>query len=247
MEVIVDLFKASIDGNNQLSDSEKLNYLKVCLVGNAAKLITSVTITDANYGIAMKLLHERYENKRCIVQAHLKAIWTQPPMRNESAVDLRKILETTNEHLRTFAELGEPIDSWDSLLIFWIIERLDGQSRKQWQLANPGTHFLKWEDLAKFLDTRSRALELGAVKEPTQNPTSAKTRIENPFNHTLSSKYVVILVKKVINCHLVHCFSKCLLLIDRNMLYKNKFVSIVFIQVTIIVHVLQNLLARSVN
>ena len=111
MEVIVDLFKASIDGNNQLSDSEKLNYLKVCLVGNAAKLITSVTITDANYGIAMKLLHERYENKRCIVQAHLKAIWTQPPMRNESAVDLRKILETTNEHLRTFAELGEPIDS----------------------------------------------------------------------------------------------------------------------------------------
>ena len=98
---------------------------------------------DANYGIAMKLLHERYENKRCIVQAHLKAIWTQPPMRNESAVGLRKILETTNEHLRSLAELDEPIDSWDSLLIFWIIERLDGESRKHWQLANPGTHLLK--------------------------------------------------------------------------------------------------------
>ena len=170
----IDLFRASVDGNNQLSDSEKLNYLKVCLVGDAAKLIASVTITDANYSIAMKLLHERYENKRCIVQAHLKAIWTQPSMRSESAVGLRKILETTNEHLRALAELGEPIDSWDSLLIFWIIERLDSESRKQWQLANPGTHLLKWEDLAKFLDTRSRALELGAVKEPTQNPTSAK-------------------------------------------------------------------------
>ena len=52
----IDLFKASVDDNNQLSDSEKLNYLKVCLVGDAAKLIASVTITDANYGIAMKLL-----------------------------------------------------------------------------------------------------------------------------------------------------------------------------------------------
>ena len=36
---LIDLFKASVDGNNQLSDSGKLNYLKVCLVGDAAKLI----------------------------------------------------------------------------------------------------------------------------------------------------------------------------------------------------------------
>ena len=39
-------------------------------------------------------------------------------MRNESAVSLRKTLETTNEHLRALAELGEPLDSSDSLLIF---------------------------------------------------------------------------------------------------------------------------------
>ena len=60
---IVDLFRASVGGNNILSDSEKLNYLKVCLVGDAARLIASVTKTDASY-----------ENKRCILQAHLKAI-----------------------------------------------------------------------------------------------------------------------------------------------------------------------------
>ena len=90
-------------------------------------------------------------------------------MRNESAVGLRTILETTNEPLRASAELGKIIDSWESLLIFSIIERLNGESQKKWQLANPGTLLLKWENLAKFLDTRSRALELGAVKEPTQN------------------------------------------------------------------------------
>ena len=99
-----DLFKASVDGNNQSSDSEKLKYLKVCLVGDAAKLIASVTITDANYGIAMKLLHERYENKRCTVQAHLKAIWSENPMRSQSVACLRKHLETTNEHLRALGE-----------------------------------------------------------------------------------------------------------------------------------------------
>ena len=155
----IDLFRASVDNNSQLSASEKLNYLKVCLVGDAAKLISSVTITDSNYPIAMQLLQERYENKRCIVQAHLKAIWTQPCLKNESASGLRKILETTTEHLRALTELGEPTAAWDSVLIFWIIERLDCESRKQWQLANPGTNLLKWQDLAEFLDSRSRALE----------------------------------------------------------------------------------------
>ena len=86
----IDQFKASVDVNNQLSDSEKMKYL-VCLVGDDAKLIASVTIPGANYGIAMKLLNERYENKRCLVQPHLKAIWTQPPMRSKSAVALRKL------------------------------------------------------------------------------------------------------------------------------------------------------------
>ena len=92
----IDLFKASVDGNNQLSDSENMNYLKFCLVGDAAKLIASVTKT----------------------QAHLKAIWTQSPTRSESAVGLRKILETTDEHLRVLAKVSEPNSSWDSFLIF---------------------------------------------------------------------------------------------------------------------------------
>ena len=105
-----DLFRASVDGNNQLSNSEKLKYLKFCLVGDAANNGWSpVTITDANYSIAMKLLHERYENKRCIVEVHLNAIWTQSPMRSESAVGSRENLESTCDYLRALADLGEPI------------------------------------------------------------------------------------------------------------------------------------------
>ena len=59
--------------------------------------------------------------------------------------------------MRALAELGEPIESLDSLLIFWIIEKFDGESRKQWQVANQRTHFLKWKDLAKLVDTRQKS------------------------------------------------------------------------------------------
>ena len=106
-------------------------------------------ITDANYEIALTLLRDRYENKRCIVQAHLKLIWSQPSMKCESGLGLQKILETTNEHLRALEELCKPTHAWISLLMFWITQKLDDESKKQWQLAHPGLDLLQLQDLGE--------------------------------------------------------------------------------------------------
>ena len=163
-----DLFKASVDSNTELSNSEKLNYLKACVKGEAAKLISSVTITDSNYKIAWDLLHDRFENRRSIVQAHLQAIWSQSSLRTESSIGLRKLLETTNENLRALKELEQPVDHWDAILVHSLSEKMDPESRKQWQLDHPGTELLTWKQLSKFLDTRSRALEIGGSKAPVK-------------------------------------------------------------------------------
>ena len=47
-------------------------------------------IMDANYEIALTILRDMYEKKRCIVQAHLKVIWSQFSMKCESGLGLRK-------------------------------------------------------------------------------------------------------------------------------------------------------------
>ena len=120
-----DLFNASVDSNTQLSNSEKLNYLRACVKGDAAKLISSLTITDANYSIAERLLTDRYENKRSIVNAHLKAIWSQPSIKTESGSALRKLLETTNENLRALQEQVQGTEYWDPLLVFWLCDKMD--------------------------------------------------------------------------------------------------------------------------
>ena len=73
------------------------------------------------------------------MQAHLKVIWSQPSMKCESGLVLRKILETTNEHLRALEELGEPTHAWNSLLIFWITEKLDNESKKTMAIG-PSRH-----------------------------------------------------------------------------------------------------------
>ena len=180
-----DLFKASNDPNTHLSNSEKLNYLKACVKGEAARLISSISITDANYNIAFALLKDRFENKRSIIQAHLQAIWSQPVLKTESALGLRKFLELTNEHLRALVELGQPVEHWNAILVFVLTDKMDPESRKQWQLDNPGTDVLSWELLSKFLDTRSRALESGGTKV---TPQPSVTSPCNQGNQTLTKR-----------------------------------------------------------
>ena len=180
-----DLFNAAVNSNTQLSDPEKLNYLRACLKGDAAKLICSVSITDATYAIAVGLLTDRYANKRSIVQAHL-SIWSQSSMKVESASGLRKLLEVTNEHLRSLKELGQPTDQWDSLLVFWLSEKRDPESRKKWQPAHPGTELLTWDQLAQFLNTRSRALESSGSKPISQQAGNQNVRERQTQVYTAS-------------------------------------------------------------
>ena len=70
-----DLFKSSVHDNRSLTDSQRLQYLKASLQGDAAKLLTSLAITDANYSIALQTLEERYANPRMIARTHLTSIF----------------------------------------------------------------------------------------------------------------------------------------------------------------------------
>ena len=56
------LFKASVDSNYELSNSDKLNYLKACVKGEATKLISSITITVYNLGSPARTLWKQKEH-----------------------------------------------------------------------------------------------------------------------------------------------------------------------------------------
>ena len=50
-----DLFTGEVHSNGTLQNSQKLHYLKASLKGDAAKHLASVTITDANYTVALSM------------------------------------------------------------------------------------------------------------------------------------------------------------------------------------------------
>lgn len=72
-----DIFTASVHNNTTISKGQKLTYLKSLLKGEAAKLIQSMVLSDANYDIAWQQLHERYQNDRETLFAILRRFHSQ--------------------------------------------------------------------------------------------------------------------------------------------------------------------------
>ncbi|XP_071647569.1 uncharacterized protein [Temnothorax longispinosus] len=105
-----DAFHSVIHANLSLivSNIHKLQYLRAATTDDAHKVISSLKISDDNYAVAWNLLKERYDNKRIIVQNHLKAIVELPAMNKENASELRQIADGAARHIQALKALKRP-------------------------------------------------------------------------------------------------------------------------------------------
>jgi len=157
-----DLFASLIKDNPDLSNVEKMHYLKTCVTGEAARLVGNLSISGDNFAIAWNLLIARYENKRFMISAQLDRITSLKPLKTKSAQGLRTLLTEATAALRS---LGCAVHSWDPLLLHHLVKLLDPESREAWEvnLGSSTTYptFLQFEE---FLIGRTRAMEnLGLV------------------------------------------------------------------------------------
>ncbi|KAL3266383.1 hypothetical protein HHI36_010560 [Cryptolaemus montrouzieri] len=121
-----DSFKTMIHENKTLLDVQKFHYIRSSLKGQASSIINALEISEDNYKIALDLLNERYDNRRVIIQTHVKSLMELPNLLKEHASKLRKMLDNINMHIRALKSLGEPVETWDTLLIIrshksWIV------------------------------------------------------------------------------------------------------------------------------
>lgn len=66
-----DMFNSLIHSNRDLSNTQKFHYLR-SLKSDAAEVVSSLKISGDNYADAWVRLKERYDNKRLIIQNHIK-------------------------------------------------------------------------------------------------------------------------------------------------------------------------------
>ena len=149
--------------NSSLSTIQKLYYLKSCLKEGAEQIIGSLELTDENYTVALPLLKDRYDNKRVIIQTHVRDLMDLPTIGKESASELRKLIDTMNTHLRALKSLGQPTDSWDTLLIHSLTAKLDRVAHQEWERSLTGTEMPTMKEFTFFLEKRCQILQVTSI------------------------------------------------------------------------------------
>ncbi|XP_066157628.1 uncharacterized protein, partial [Euwallacea fornicatus] len=154
------IFDSVVHKRTDLSDTEKLLYLKLCCKGDALKLIDSIDIMPENYSIALNLLQKRYENKKVVVKFHVKNILFNLPNANkESATAIRKLVDTVHQHIAALEKLKLPVDKWDPLLNTLILSKLDDNTNREWERTQYQNECPTTEQLLDFLTEKCFTLE----------------------------------------------------------------------------------------
>ncbi len=160
-----DLFEAAIANNNEISGAQKLQYLKTTLRGEPSNLVKYLTTTDTNYTEAWRILTERYDNKREIVQSLVSKMLDAKPARSECARELQLLLDLCLESLRSLKVLGCPTDKWDDLLIVIIVKKLDPVTRREWAKSLTGNDLPTFAKLETFLTSYIRGLQAAGTPQ----------------------------------------------------------------------------------
>lgn len=191
----VDNFFTEVISCQKLSDGLRMGYLKTCVVGEAASLIKNLKQTDENFQIAWSLLKEFYEDDNLIRDAHFDKLFGIKVMVEQSPAALRKLSTILIEHLQGLRNLKEPVEKWDSWLIYLLKTKLDSTSRKEWERHLVSQKIIKptVENLKTFLHQMARMLETCPKAKSTgnfSNPIKSSPRF--PPSNTPSHRAMVV-------------------------------------------------------
>ncbi|GBM25297.1 hypothetical protein AVEN_45925-1 [Araneus ventricosus] len=148
-------FDDLITNNIQLSQSQKLYYLRSCLTHDARDLSSNFDNFESLY----EVLITRYDNERLIVDIHVQNILKFEKIQSESAKEIRNMIDCIQKNLRALKALKyEQNKLSDVLLINILIQKLDKESRKSFELFHVSNNVPTFEQFIKFLEQRESVL-----------------------------------------------------------------------------------------
>ncbi|XP_012540350.1 uncharacterized protein LOC105838944 [Monomorium pharaonis] len=122
---------------------------------SASRQLTAASLAPSTWN----LLKNKYDDQRFIVHSHLKAIVDLPVMNKKNASELRQIADGAVRHIQFLKALKRPTDSWDDLLIYLLISKLDTNTTREWQRSLVGDELLTFKAFLDFLVRQYKLLE----------------------------------------------------------------------------------------
>jgi hypothetical protein len=198
-----DIFISTVGNSTVLSDANKLAHLKSLLTGEAARLVKSLILSDANYHIAWNTLNNRYNNDREFMFAIYNRLYRQPFLQQSSSTNLRTLVDVTQECIRSLSIIGVPLDKGlDTSILYHLTCKLDQSSRELWEQSLKDATIPKLEDLINFVEQRARGLAAGATTKPRPQRNMDDDRKPVRAHHAQSSSKCKV-------CSAQHPIYKC--------------------------------------
>lgn len=93
-----------------LSPVDKMNYLRAKLEGEAAKVISGLTLTNENYQETIRLLQECYGQNQIIINGHYASLMDLPASSSQTT-SLHMSYAMIEKHLRSLQAMGEDVNT----------------------------------------------------------------------------------------------------------------------------------------
>ncbi|GFQ98582.1 uncharacterized protein TNCT_68331 [Trichonephila clavata] len=198
-----DLFVSTVHSQISLPNIEKFQYLKGLLTNEPASLIKHIPLSNDSYEEAWQKLLDRYDNKKQIVQSLIKTFLDQKPIFEANSLNLRKLLDTSDECLRGLNALGEQASSKDCWLIYLLLQKIDPESKRLWAVKSSEEEFPNMKafldflsDLIVFFEILRSGKIVGSKNEPIAQRTmfgwvvAGKLNVKNKEPNELYSHFL---------------------------------------------------------
>ncbi|GBM47821.1 hypothetical protein AVEN_260091-1 [Araneus ventricosus] len=200
-------FVSLISDNKELTNDQKLFYLKAALRGEAKLIETS----DDTFESLFSALEERFENKRAVVDIHIQNMLKIEKLNFESPKGLRNITDTRNKSLRALKSFRLDCNNLtNAILVNIILERLDKDTRKAYELSIQTKEIPSLNELLKFLESRAVVLDqLGNTPSNNKFKKEFQGSAYKSKNFFVNSNKGNHVIKKCILCKIKHPLHKC--------------------------------------
>ncbi|HBK83129.1 MAG TPA: hypothetical protein DDZ41_05955, partial [Flavobacterium sp.] len=169
-----DLYLSTIHEKDYLTCSQKFQYLKSLLRGEAEALLRHYSITEANYREALEKLVQRYDRKKHTINVFIKRFIEQSKITTPTAATIRTLWDSADEVIRGLKALGPNAEERDPWLIYILVDKLDPETRSLWAQATVDKDYPSIRELFEFLSRRTDALE--SIKPAVVKVTSGNNR-----------------------------------------------------------------------
>ncbi|XP_062557058.1 uncharacterized protein LOC134221907 [Armigeres subalbatus] len=163
----------------QSGDSEalKLYHLDKALIGSASGILDEKIINEGNYQQAWKVLTDRYENKRVIVESHIRGLLNLKRMSKGTFKELDNLLSEATGHVESLRfQKQELIGISEHIVVYLIVTALDDSTRMAWERTQQRGELPKYDQTIFFLKTNCQILEQCESSRALSQPTILKTK-----------------------------------------------------------------------